>query len=121
MKSICVFIFLLNFIINNKFIAQDTLNVKGVISQVDSINTNHGGFLLLITVDTCNCLQDFLVVRSDYVPISPWQLKNYRILVNKICPTDSMIKMGKLLNNCCPPIEQNNMREHPKRIYKLIE
>jgi hypothetical protein len=121
MKKKYLFILLLTISINRKILAQDTLNVKGFISHIDSVNTKHGGYLLLVTVDTCNCLQDFLVVRANCVPDNPWQLKNYRILVKEICQTIPMIKMANLLNNCCPPIERNNMREHPKRIYKLIE
>ena len=121
MKPRYFLLFLLSVIVSKNSLAQDTLNIQGFISHIDSVNTKHGGYLLLITVDTCNCTHDFLVVRSKKIPECQWKLQTFKVSVTEIYPTKPMIKMEALLNECCPPIEPNNMREHPRRIYSLIE
>jgi len=101
--------------------AQDTLKVQGFISHIDSMNTQHGGYLLLLTLETCNCAHDFLVVRAKNIPENKWKLQAFEIFVHENYPTKAMMKMENLLNDYCQPIELNNMREHPRRIYWLIE
>jgi hypothetical protein len=121
MKLNYFLLFLLFSIVAKNSPAQDTLTVQGFISHIDSINTQHGGYLLLLTVDTCNCTHDFLVVRAKNIPENRWKLQDFEIFVHENYPTKPMMKLENLLNECCPPIEPNNMREHPRRIYWLIE
>lgn len=111
--------------INSSCYSQNKMiELSGRISVIDTmsnirVNSSYK-YLALLVIDSCNCENDFLVVRADTLPSNYWKSKNYKIGVTEVERAKISSQTLKKIENC-PPIHKNILNESYNRYFTLIE
>tara|TARA_R100000951_G_scaffold104843_1_gene98251 strand:- start:212 stop:586 length:375 start_codon:yes stop_codon:yes gene_type:complete len=101
-----------------------TIELTGRISVIDTmsnirVNSSYK-YLALIIVDSCNCKNDFLVVRADTLPTNYWKGKNFKIEVTDVERAEISPQVLQKVEDC-PPIHKNKLNESYNRFFNLKE